>query len=34
VSVPIRGEHDIPHIVELFRLNYQRPWLASRSASG
>jgi Family of unknown function (DUF5519) len=27
VSVPIRSEDDIPHIVELFRLNYDRPWL-------
>ena len=34
VSVPIRGDDDIPHIVELFRLNYQRPWLASQSSAG
>jgi hypothetical protein len=34
VSVPIRGEDDIPHIIELFRLNYQRPWLAAGDGSG
>jgi len=27
VSVPIRGEDDVAHIIELFRLNYERPWL-------
>jgi len=32
VSVPIRGEDDIPHIIELFRLNYRRPWLVAGSA--
>jgi hypothetical protein len=29
VSVPIRGDDDIAHIVTLFRLNYLRPWLAA-----
>ena len=27
VSVPIRAESDVPDIVELFRLSYNRPWL-------
>ena len=30
VSIPIRGDGDIPHVVGLFRLNYERPWLTSR----
>jgi hypothetical protein len=32
VSVPIRGEDDIPNVIELFRLNYQRPWLVAAAA--
>lgn len=27
LSVPIRGEEDIPHVVRLFRFSYERPWL-------
>ena len=27
VSFYIRGEQDVPAIVDLFRLNYERPWL-------
>jgi hypothetical protein len=27
VSVPIRGEADAATVIELFRLNYERPWL-------
>lgn len=27
VTHHIRGEDDIPNVVELFRLNYERPWL-------
>ena len=26
VSVPLRGAQDVDAIVELFRLNYERPW--------
>jgi hypothetical protein len=26
VSVPIRGETDVPRVLELFRMNYERPW--------
>ena len=26
VSVPIRGEIDVPRVLELFRMNYERPW--------
>ena len=32
VSVPIREEADVPKIVELFRLSYDRPWLARARA--
>jgi hypothetical protein len=32
VSVPIRGDGDVPHIVELFRLSYDRPWLTVHAA--
>jgi luciferase-like monooxygenase len=28
VSVRIRGEDDVSAVIELFRLNYDRPWLA------
>jgi hypothetical protein len=31
VTCYIRGEHDIEPILELFRLNYSRPWLAPQS---
>jgi len=27
ITYYIRGEHDIEPIIELFRLNYARPWL-------
>ncbi len=30
ITYYIRGEHDIEAIVELFRLNYGRPWLERR----
>jgi hypothetical protein len=26
VSVPIRSETDVPRVLELFRMNYERPW--------
>jgi len=26
VSVPISGEIDVPRVLELFRMNYERPW--------
>ena len=26
VSVPIRSEIDVPRVLELFRMNYERPW--------
>jgi hypothetical protein len=32
VSVPIRGDGDVPHIVELLRLSYERPWLTVNAA--
>jgi hypothetical protein len=31
VSVRIRGEDDVQAVIELFRLNYDRPWLRPRS---
>lgn len=31
VSVRIRDASDIGSVIELFRLNYERPWLASTS---
>jgi hypothetical protein len=34
VSFFIRDESDIPRVVELFRLNYDRPWVAGSSLSG
>jgi hypothetical protein len=30
VSVPIRGAQDVETVVELFRLNYERPWRAEQ----
>ena len=30
VSFPIRTEDDIERAIELFRLNYERPWLLDR----
>ena len=30
VSVRIRGEEDVRAVIQLFRLNYDRPWLTSR----
>ena len=30
VSVYITGERDVPNVVQLFRLNYERPWRQSR----
>jgi len=33
VSVPIRADEDIADILALFRLSYDRPWLAPGSAS-
>jgi hypothetical protein len=32
VSFYITGERDVAAIVDLFRLNYDRPWLAARAA--
>ena len=32
VSVRIRGDDDVRTVIELFRLNYDRPWLAAASA--
>ena len=32
VTYYIRGEQDVDPIIELFRLNYSRPWLASEQA--
>jgi hypothetical protein len=29
VSVSIRGERDVAAVIDLFRLNYERPWLVS-----
>jgi hypothetical protein len=29
VSVRIRGEDDVRAVIELVRLNYDRPWLAA-----
>src|SRR5437867_1430981 len=34
ITYYIHGERDIEAIVELFRLNYSRPWLAAAHASG
>lgn len=31
VSVRIRGAEDVGRVVELFRLNYDRPWLARKA---
>jgi luciferase-like monooxygenase len=31
ISVRIRGEHDVPSVVELFRLSYDRPWIHRQS---
>ena len=33
VSFYITGEQDVPAIVDLFRLNYERPWLASAAGA-
>lgn len=30
VSVRIRGDADVATVIDLFRLNYERPWLVSR----
>jgi hypothetical protein len=30
VSYYIRDAGDVPHVVDLFRLNYDRPWVAPR----
>ena len=30
VSFYIRGEGDVTAVIDLFRLNYERPWLVSR----
>jgi luciferase-like monooxygenase len=29
VSVYIQSEHDIAAVIDLFRLNYERPWLSA-----
>jgi len=29
VSVRIRGQHDVPAVIELFRMNYERAWLST-----
>jgi hypothetical protein len=34
VSVRIRSEADVPRVVELFRLNYDRPWRSSDQPGG
>lgn len=34
VSYYIGGARDLDAIVELFRLNYERPWLSGRDAEG
>ena len=35
ISYRIRNEADVPAVVELFRLSYERPWIRdSRSADG
>jgi hypothetical protein len=31
VSVPISSAADVPHVVELFRMNYERPWAQHQS---
>jgi hypothetical protein len=31
VSVFIRGDVDVPRVIELFRMNYERPWAGSNS---
>ena len=33
VSVYITGEQDVAAVVDLFRLNYERPWLAPASGA-
>ena len=32
VSFYIRGEVDVPALVDLFRLNYERPWLVKQTS--
>lgn len=34
ISYYIRGEQDIDAIIELFRLNYHRPWLSKQNIVG
>jgi Family of unknown function (DUF5519) len=34
VSYHIRDSGDVPHVVGLFRLNYERPWLTSGAVTG
>lgn len=34
ISVPIRSDHDVSHVVGLFRFNYERPWLGAAARSG
>jgi len=34
VSVRIRNQFDAAKVIDLFRLNYERPWLHSPSAAG
>jgi len=29
VSVRIRSQHDVPAVIELFRMNYERAWLST-----
>jgi len=33
VSVRIRGEQDVPAVIELFRLNYERAWAIPQKAT-
>jgi hypothetical protein len=33
ISYFIKGERDVPPVIELFRLNYDRPWLARQHSS-
>ena len=34
VSVPIHGQADVPAVIELFRMNYERAWLSTPDRGG
>ena len=34
VSVRIRNDHDVRNVIDLFRLNYERPWLGGAQSAG